>query len=190
MPFLWVYNIRRKYSILNVVNFNDIFMITLKRCLNTVIYHMIYLIQYMDNAPVNVNHQCPHHRQTQGILTFYNFLSKYPPSFAPYVSESPLFPTLGNLFILNVRTTPGSEHHCHKPLGRMSESCQNPLGCPYPRRWKSLYFKCQTLYLDLNTIVITVWLGCQNPLDCLYPRRWKSFYFICQNYPWVWTPLS
>ncbi len=46
------------------------------------------------------------------------------------VSESPLFPTLGiGTFILNIRTAPVSEHHCHNPLGRMSESCQNPLGC-------------------------------------------------------------
>ncbi len=33
------------------------------------------------------------------------------------------------IFILNVRTGPGSKHHYHNPLGEMSESCQNPLGC-------------------------------------------------------------
>ncbi len=67
----------------------------------------------------------------QGILTFEDFfLSKSPPSFAPFVSKSPLFPTPGggNLFILNVRTAPGSEHPCHNPLCGMSESCQNCLG--------------------------------------------------------------
>ncbi len=65
----------------------------------------------------------PPHRQTQGVLTFdFFFLVKSPPSFAPFVSESPLFPTPGggNLFILNVTTAPGSEHHCHNPLGGMS----------------------------------------------------------------------
>ncbi len=49
-----------------------------------------------------------------------------------FVSESPLCPTPGgwNLFIWNIRTAPGSKYHCHNPLGGMSESCQNPLGCP------------------------------------------------------------
>ncbi len=69
-------------------------------------------------------------------------MSKSPPSFSPFVSEFPLFPTpgSGNLFILNVRTAPGSEHNCHNPLGGMSESCQNPLGCPWgpPGDWFTL----------------------------------------------------
>ncbi len=45
-------------------------------------------------------------------------LSKSPPSFAPYVSECLLFhsPCGGNLFILNVRTAPGFEHHCQKAV--------------------------------------------------------------------------
>ncbi len=59
-------------------------------------------------------------------------ITKSPPSFAPFVSESPLFSSTEgqNLFILNVRTAPGSEHHYHNLLGEMSESCLNPLGCP------------------------------------------------------------
>ncbi len=49
------------------------------------------------------------------------------PSFAPFMSECPLFhtPGGGNLFILNVRATPG--HHCHNLLGRMSESPGLPM---------------------------------------------------------------
>ncbi len=41
--------------------------------------------------------------------------SKFQPSFAPFVSECPLFPSPGggNRFILNVRTAPGSEYYYH-----------------------------------------------------------------------------
>ncbi len=65
-------------------------------------------------------------------------MSKYPPSFAPFMSESPLFPTLGsgNLYILNVRTAHGCELHYHNPLDGMSEICQNPLGCPWGPLWE------------------------------------------------------
>ncbi len=68
------------------------------------------------------------HKQTQAILTFENFLlSKSPPSFAPLVSESPLFPTPGggNLFILNVRSALGSEH-LSKPPGWDSRTVRIP----------------------------------------------------------------
>ncbi len=54
-------------------------------------------------------------------------LSKYTPSFAPFVSNSPQ--GAGNFFILNVRTAPLFEHHCDNLLSGMAESCQNPLGC-------------------------------------------------------------
>ncbi len=83
----------------------------------------------MHYAPVNVNHQVPSWAEPGYSDSWKFFLSKYPPSFAHFVSESPLPPTpgCGNLFILNVRPAPGSEHHCHNSLGGMSESCQNPL---------------------------------------------------------------
>ncbi len=59
---------------------------------------------------------------------------KSPCSFEPFVSESLYFlPQGGNLFILNIRTVPGYEHHCHNPLGGMSESWQNHLGCLWGR---------------------------------------------------------
>ncbi len=47
-------------------------------------------------------------------------LLKFPPSFAPHLHQEV------GMFVLNIITAPGSEHHCHNPLGGMSESCQNP----------------------------------------------------------------
>ncbi len=69
---------------------------------------------------------------SQGILTFENFCPNPHPHLYLFVSDSPLFPTPGggNLFILNVRTAPGSEHHCHNSLSGMSERCQNPMEIP------------------------------------------------------------
>ncbi len=92
------------------------------------------------NAPDNLNRQSlttppPLLQADLEDSDIWKFLlSKSPPSFASFVSESPLFPTPGggNFFILNVRTATGSEHNCHNLLGGMSESYQNPLGCPCP----------------------------------------------------------
>ncbi len=73
------------------------------------------------------------HGQIQGVLTFCRFscdrLSNF--SCAPLCQNSILYYWDGDLFILNVRTASGFEHHCHNSLGGTSESCQNPLGCPW-----------------------------------------------------------
>ncbi len=90
-------------------------------------------------------------------------LSKSPPSSAPFVSKSPLFPTPGggNLFILKVRTAPGSEHYCHNPLGWMPESCQNPWSCPWSplgdSHWlvRSCVELCWGGLIKSSTLVIT-----------------------------------
>ncbi len=63
------------------------------------------------------------HGQTQGILTFEIFFCQSPhPHLHILCHNPPLSSTPGG------GNAPGSEHHCHNPLGGMSESCQNPLG--------------------------------------------------------------
>ncbi len=93
---------------------------------------MMSFYALLTNAPVKMNHQGPLPWADPGDSDIWKcLLSKSPSSLVPFVSESVLFPTpgYGNFFILNVETAPESEHHCHNPLGGMSESCQNPLGC-------------------------------------------------------------
>ncbi len=63
------------------------------------------------------------HVQTQGG-------GKIPILTCIFMSESPLFLTQwsGNHFILNVRTSTGSEQHCRNHLAEIPERCQNPMG--------------------------------------------------------------
>ncbi len=62
-----------------------------------------------------------------GTLTgdFFKFKNPLPPP--PHYHH----PKGDDLFTLNVKTAPVSALYYHKPLCGMSESCQNPQGCPW-----------------------------------------------------------
>ncbi len=63
-------------------------------------------------------------------------LSESPSSFSP-LCQNPYIPLPQgwDLFILNIRTAPWSEHHCHNPLG-MWVGCWKAIRFPWVTHWQ------------------------------------------------------
>lgn len=83
------------------------------------------------NALVNMNPKATH-IHTLGILIF----DKVPTLICTYLSDTSLspYPRGCESLILNVRSAPESEQHCHNPLGGDVRNLSESLGVPVGKR--------------------------------------------------------